>query len=83
LEVSVVDKDGNLCPKANLPINIKVEGSGKMLGAANADACCLIPFQSLNQQTFNGKMTIVVEGSCNVTVSSDGLPTTSYRVWNW
>lgn len=83
LEVSVVDKDGNLCPKANLPINIKVEGSGKMLGAANGDACCLIPFQSLNQQTFNGKMTIVVEGSCNVTVSSDGLSTTSYRVWNW
>ncbi len=73
LRVRVCDSKGNLCPQADNKIQISVQGDGRMLGAANGDAACLIPFQSYEQQAFAGEMTIIVEGNPQVTVSSEGL----------
>lgn len=73
VRVRVLDLQNNLCPNAQNEIHISVSGNGRMLGAANGDAACLIPFQSQDQQAFNGEMTIVVEGNPKLTVTSFGL----------
>ncbi len=73
LRVRVCDENGNLCVKANNKIHIDVTGTGRMLGAANGDATCLIPFQSADQQAFAGEMTIIIDGEAQVTVSAEGL----------
>ena len=73
VRVRICDFDGNLCPKADNKVNISLSGNGKMLGAANGDATCLIPFQSMEQQAFSGCLTIIVEGNPTLTVTSEGI----------
>ena len=73
LRVRICDFDGNLCPLAENTVNISVSGNGKMLGAANGDATCLIPFQSTEQKAFSGQLTIILEGQPEVKVTSAGI----------
>lgn len=73
VRVRICDFDGNLCPFADNKVQIRVEGTGKMLGAANGDATCLIPFQSTTQQAFAGELTVIIEGDAVLTVTSDGI----------
>lgn len=73
IRVRICDFDGNLCPNADNLVNISISGNGKMLGAANGDAACLIPFQSTEQQAFSGQLTIIVDGHPSITVTSEGL----------
>lgn len=80
LRVRVTDQNGHLCPTADNPVHIDVSGQGRMLGAANGDATCLIPFQSADQQVFGGEMTIIVQGDATVRVTSPGLNETSCTV---
>lgn len=73
LRIRICDFDGNLCPNADNLVNIQVTGTGKMLGAANGDATCLIPFQSTQQQAFSGELTAIIEGNATVKVTAEGL----------
>ncbi len=73
VRVRICDFDGNLCPMADNKVNIKLTGEGKMLGAANGDATCLIPFQSTEQQAFAGELTIIIQGKASLTVTSEGI----------
>ena len=56
MTVKVVDKDGNLCPKANNLI--RYEGDG-FVAAANGDAACLDSFVE-PQMHFAGKCTFII-----------------------
>ena len=55
--VRVVDKDGNLCPKANNLICY--EGNG-FIAAANGDAACLDSFTEPHMHTFAGQCTFII-----------------------
>ncbi|MBR6166993.1 MAG: DUF4982 domain-containing protein [Paludibacteraceae bacterium] len=55
--IKVVDKDGNLCPKANNLI--RYEGNG-FVAAANGDAACLDSFVEPQMHAFAGQCTFII-----------------------
>ena len=59
--VSVVDKDGNLCPNATNQLKFKVSGKGIYKAACNGDATSLEPFQLPTMKTFSGKLVVLVQ----------------------
>lgn len=80
VRVRICDFDGNLCPMADNTVHISLTGEGKMLGAANGDAACTIPFTSTDQQAFSGELTIIVEGNATLTVTSEGIKEASIEI---
>ncbi len=61
--VSIVDKDGNLCPLADSPVTFDVSGPGTFRACANGDPTSLEPFQGPTMHAFNGKLTAIVQSS--------------------
>ncbi len=61
--VSVVDKDGNLCPKADNQLNFKVSGKGCYRAACNGDATSLEQFHLPTMKAFSGKLVVLVQSS--------------------
>ena len=61
--VSIVDKDGNLCPMADSPVTFDVTGPGTFRACANGDPTSLEPFQGPTMHAFNGKLTAIVQSS--------------------
>ena len=59
--VSVVDKDGNLCPHADNLVELSVEGCGTFRAAANGDAANLDLFHLPRHHFFGGRMTAIVQ----------------------
>jgi len=59
--VSVVDKDGNLCPNADNQININVTGAGKFKVVCNGDASSLELFHLPTMKTFSGKLVVTLQ----------------------
>ena len=70
MTVRVVDKDGNLCPKAN--DLIAYEGDG-FIAAANGDAACLDSFVEPRMHAFAGQCTFIVRKGSHGTFSAKGL----------
>ena len=76
--VSVVDKDGNLCPHADNQISFKVKGAGTYRAGANGDPTSLESFQKPQMKVFSGMMTAIVQseekaGTIRLEASSKGL----------
>lgn len=76
--VSVVDKDGNVCPDADNRIDVKVLGAARFKGVCNGDATSLEVFTKPTMKAFKGRLVVTVEagddvGVCVVEVSSVGL----------
>ena len=63
ITVSVVDKDGNLCPVADNQLQFYVTGSGTFRAACNGDATSLEMFHLPTMKTFNGKLVVLVQSS--------------------
>ena len=59
--VKVVDKDGNLCPKATDEIRFKVKGSGVYCAGANGNPASLESFQIPRMKVFSGMMTAIIQ----------------------
>jgi beta-galactosidase len=59
--VEVLDKDGNLCPKANNLLFFTISGVGKLKAICNGDAIDQTSFSSNYMRTFNGKMVAIIE----------------------
>ena len=59
--VSVVDRDGNLCPMDSPLLRFKVRGAGRFRAAANGDPTCLDIFHEPQMHAFNGKLTVIVQ----------------------
>jgi beta-galactosidase len=59
--VRVVDKDGNLCPKASHQLVMKVEGQGKFKGVCNGDQTSLEVFTNPTMKLFNGELVVGVQ----------------------
>jgi beta-galactosidase len=78
--VSVVDKDGNLCPTATNQLNFSISGNGEYKAACNGDASSLEPFVAPTMKAFSGKLVVVLQstkeaGAIRLQVSGKGLKT--------
>ena len=81
--VSVLDKDGNVCPMDSSLVSFKVRGGlfGKgadFRAAANGDPTCLDPFHEPQMHLFSGKCTVILQasrhrGKAVLEVSAPGL----------
>ena len=79
VKIEVLDKEGNLVPDSNLPIEIKASGKGSVIAAGNASADDMKSFRSLQPKVFRGKAIAIVQpdtekGTIQLTVTSAGLP---------
>jgi beta-galactosidase len=63
--VSVVDKNGNLCPTAAEQLKFNVSGTGVYRAACNGDATSLEQFHLPTMKTFNGKLVVLVQATNN------------------
>jgi beta-galactosidase len=63
ITVSVVDKDGNLCPDGGREVNFQVNGAGTFRAAANGDGSCLDLFHLPHMHAFAGQLTAIVQSS--------------------
>lgn len=61
--VSVVDKDGNLCPNADNQLQFKVSGAGTYRVACNGDATSVEQFHLPTMKTFSGKLVVTIQSS--------------------
>ncbi|MDR1369831.1 MAG: beta-galactosidase, partial [Dysgonamonadaceae bacterium] len=78
INVSVVDKDGNLCPDDQRLIRFSVSGAGKYRASANGDPTCLDLFHLPQMHLFNGQLTAIVqagetEGTLFFEAKAEGL----------
>lgn len=85
ITVSVVDKDGNLCPNADNSISFKVKGAGSYRAGANGDPTSLESFQKPQMKVFSGMMTAIVQseekaGTITLEASSKGLKTATIKI---
>lgn len=63
ITVEVVDKDGNLCPRAEDQIFFDVEG-GRIVGTDNGNPVSMERFKEPKRKAFNGKCLVVVATDC-------------------
>ncbi|MFA6701257.1 MAG: DUF4982 domain-containing protein [Dysgonamonadaceae bacterium] len=63
ITVKVVDKDGNLCPDANMSATFSVSGEGFYRAGANGDPSCLDQFHLPQMHFFSGMLTAIVQST--------------------
>lgn len=63
INVRVVDKDGNFCPRETRMIKFKVKGCGKYKAAANGDPTSLELFHQPQMKLFSGQLTAIVQST--------------------
>ncbi len=86
VEVSIVDKDGNLCPTDGRLVKFTVEGDGGTYRAsANGDPTCLDLFHLPQMHLFSGKLTSIIQagekkGKVTLTASADGVESGSVTI---
>ena len=85
ITATVVDKAGNLCPDAALPLDFKVSGKGEFKAVCNGDATSLEMFHKPTMKTFSGKLVVLVQalqdaGTIKLTVKGKGLKTASVKI---
>jgi len=85
VSVSVVDKDGNLCPNATNQLNFKVTGAGLFKAVCNGDATSLEMFHLPTMKTFSGKLVVTVQsikeaGEIELEVKGKGLKTAKLSI---
>lgn len=76
--VSVVDRNGNICPSDDRLVKFKVDGAARYRAAANGDATSLDLFHLPQMHMFNGRCTAIIQsadtsGSATLTASAPGL----------
>ena len=82
--VEVVDKQGRVCPNADIPCEAFVSGQGTLLSFASADLKDTEPYTSSQVKTWKGRATLVVrstqkKGTAQVRIKSN-LPTASLTI---
>ena len=58
--LEIIDKNGNVCPNAAIPVDIAVSGSGTLLAAASSNFKDLEPKTSNHVTTYKGRALVVV-----------------------
>lgn len=78
ITVSVVDKDGNLCPSDTSLVHFRVKGAGTYKAAANGNAASLELFHLPQMKAFSGQCTAIVQsarqpGALTIEATAAGL----------
>ena len=76
--VRVLDKDGNLVPRADNKINFKVEGSGFIAGVDNGYQASHEPFKANYRKAYNGMCLAIIQsngtkGNIELKAKAEGL----------
>ncbi len=76
--VSVVDKDGNLCPSATPVVEFAAKGAARFRAAANGDPTCLDQFHLPRHHAYAGQLTAILQsgteqGTATLTAKAKGL----------
>ena len=76
--IKVVDADGNLCPTAEIPLEIKTSGTRHIAVAGTGHPYDLRSFRSLTPTTFRGQALLIIQpqeekGDVTINVSSPKL----------
>jgi beta-galactosidase len=61
--VEIIDKDGNLCPRADNLVFFDVKGAGKLKALCNGNAIDQTSFSSNYMRVFNGKLVAIIEST--------------------
>lgn len=86
ITVKVVDKEGNLCYKANNNIKFEIEGKGKIAGVGNGNAASLTPLQGDQMEVFSGMALAILKvdkgakESFKLKASAEGLESASIQI---
>ena len=83
--VEALDKNGNLCPLADNPVNFSAKGRAEIEAVGNGDQHSLEPFQADYRKLFYGKAMLILrsgneKGECLVKAASEGLESASTRI---
>ena len=83
--VEIVDKQGNLCPKASSLLFFETSGAGRLRALCNGNPIDQTPFFSKYMPVFNGKMVAVIEsnrvgGELNLTVAGGLLMSKKIKI---
>ncbi|MEI6754858.1 MAG: beta-galactosidase, partial [Paludibacter sp.] len=73
--LEIVDKDGNLCPRADQLLFFEVSSAGKLKALCNGNAIDQTPFSLNYMHAFNGKLVAVIEStitSGDISIKSSG-----------
>ena len=80
MTLKVVDKDGNFCPTAKIPVTVTVSGAGSFHSIENGDETDFTWLRDPSRKTFNGLLSALVRakpgqtGAISVIFTSEGLP---------
>jgi beta-galactosidase len=85
VKVEVVDENGNMVPDANEPVQIIVEGAGRLIGLDNGNPFDHTSMKSDRRNTFNGLALAVVQsnnkaGTIRVRTNSSSLKNASVEI---
>lgn len=61
IKIRILDEKGNFVPNANIPLQIRLEGNGTILGLDNGNPECHEPWKSDKRSSFNGMAYAVVQ----------------------
>ncbi len=78
VSISVLDKDGNVCPRAEVPLKVETSGAKAIVVCGNGNPIDLASFRSFTPKTFRGQALAIVQaqdesGTVSLKVSSEGL----------
>jgi beta-galactosidase len=86
ITVRIEDKDGNLCPSADLKIDFALRGPGEIRAVDNGNPATVEPFQANSRTTFNGLALVIVRakaaasGPVQVSATSGALTVGTARI---
>lgn len=63
ITVSILDKKGDLVPKANNLVEFEISGGGKIVGVDNGYQASLESFKANKRKAFNGKCLVIVQSN--------------------
>lgn len=83
--IEAIDKEGNVCPKADNEIEITLKGPGRIAGAGNGNPRSFNPFQSDSVPLFYGKAMLIVgsnftDGEIEIETETENLKTASVTI---
>ncbi|QVY66045.1 glycoside hydrolase family 2 TIM barrel-domain containing protein [Polaribacter sp. Q13] len=78
IECTILDKDGNVVPKADNLIQFSIDGEATLIGVGNGDNFSHDSFQAKERKAFNSKCLAIIKttktaGNIQFTASSEGL----------
>lgn len=78
VQVEAVDKEGRVCPNAEVKLQLSVAGAGTLAAAGNADIKDLDPYTDNKMTTWKGRGLIVVRstnksGNAKLTIKTEGM----------